>query len=390
MKKLTLIALCVPMALLFTQCKTKPTNEYTLKATVETAGAPARAYLAHQVDGEMVIDSVEIVNNTFEFKGITEEPFQARIAINYTPETPFNIRRAADGMLLFIEPGTITLTSADSIKNATITGSPLNDEAKIWNDKFADLKKESADLHKWYDGLTPEERTSEATNAKIQEFRDRADATEKTIATDYLAANPASWFALHSAYPILIGNDQDPEAAQAILDKFTPELKATKLGQQYQKQIEEWKAVQIGQVAPDFTQNDPEGNPVKLSDFRGQWVLVDFWASWCSPCRGENPNVVAAFQKFKDNNFTVFGVSLDGVNGAEQGKIDWLKAIADDKLEWKHVSDLKGWNNEAAKLYSVRSIPANFLINPEGVIVEKNVRGEELIPALEKHLGPAK
>jgi len=138
-----------------------------------------------------------------------------------------------------------------------------------------------------------------------------------------------------------------------------------------------------GALAPEFVQSDPQGKPVSLKDFRGKYVLVDFWASWCGPCRVENPNVVRAYQRFKAKNFTVLGVSLD------KDKNKWLQAIADDKLNWPHVSDLKFWQNEVAKLYQVSSIPQNYLLDPEGKIIGKNLRGAALDEFLEKTLGSA-
>jgi peroxiredoxin len=136
-----------------------------------------------------------------------------------------------------------------------------------------------------------------------------------------------------------------------------------------------------GQIAPDFIQNDPEGKPVSLKEFRGKYVLVDFWASWCGPCRMENPNVVQAYQRYKSKNFTVLGISLD------RDKPKWLQAIKDDNLTWPHVSDLKFWQNEVAQLYQVSSIPQNFLLDPEGRIIGKNLRGAALDQFLEKTLG---
>lgn len=130
--------------------------------------------------------------------------------------------------------------------------------------------------------------------------------------------------------------------------------------------------ITIGQEAPDFTLPDVDGKPVSLNSFRGKYVLVDFWASWCGPCRQENPNIVATYNQFKDKNFTILGVSLD------QDKKAWLKAINDDGLVWKQISDLKFWNSEAATLYQVQAIPFNVLIDPNGKVIAKELRGPDL------------
>lgn len=159
------------------------------------------------------------------------------------------------------------------------------------------------------------------------------------------------------------------------------------MGQIFARTLDAGKNTAIGAQAMDFTQLDQNGKPVKLSDFRGKYVLIDFWASWCGPCRDENPNLVEAYNRFKDKNFTVLGVSLDRPDGKEA----WLKAIKDDKLAWTQVSDLKFWNNEVAKQYGIQSIPANFLIDPDGKIIAKGLRGDDLqLKLAELLMGKAK
>ena len=136
--------------------------------------------------------------------------------------------------------------------------------------------------------------------------------------------------------------------------------------------VNQTPVIELNAMAPNFTAKNEKGKDISLSDFRGKYVLVDFWASWCGPCRRENPAVVAAYKAFKNKNFTILGVSLDKEQAA------WEKAIKDDNLDWTQVSDLKGWNSAPAALYGVRSIPSNFLIDPEGRIIAMNLRGESL------------
>ena len=139
---------------------------------------------------------------------------------------------------------------------------------------------------------------------------------------------------------------------------------------------QEQKKTAVGAMAPDFTMNDPEGKPIQLASLKGKIVLVDFWASWCGPCRQENPNVVKLYQQFHSKGFEILGVSLD------KTKEDWLKAIKDDNLAWIHVSDLQFWQNAAARLYGVNAIPQSFLLDKDGKIIGKGLRGEQLVKKL--------
>lgn len=187
-----------------------------------------------------------------------------------------------------------------------------------------------------------------------------------------------------SALVLAFSYDMDPNKDVDLLEKRLNSLDEKALQNRYAENIKRVIAVAkvgaVGTKAMDFTQTDTAGKNVSLSQFHGKYVLVDFWASWCRPCRAENPNVVAAYNEYKDKNFTILSVSLD------QEKESWLNAIRTDHLAWTHVSDLQFWGNAVAKMYNIESIPANFLIDPNGVIIAKNLRGEDLTDKLKEVL----
>lgn len=360
-------------------CK-KQEATYEIHATIGATEKPAKAFFVYQNDSEqIVIDSILIEEGKFRFSGEYSAPFSATIAIDHEGTETYS-RKLRDRLSLFVEQGRITLSSSDSIKNATISGSPLNDLSQEYDALVQVFRDEKTDLQKEYRSATEEQRESEEFQQQINERWNAIEEKERAVAYDFLNDHKDSYISLAKALPAYLGHNPEIATFDSIFSLLTPEVRNTTLGQNYAQRLEALQATVIGAIAPAFTQNDTIGNPVSLSDFRGKYVLLDFWASWCGPCRHENPFVVDAFEKYKDKNFTILGVSLD------ESKEDWLKAISDDKLAWTQLSDLKGWKNEASALYAVRSIPANFLLDPEGKIIEKNLRGDKLTEALDKYL----
>jgi len=205
----------------------------------------------------------------------------------------------------------------------------------------------------------------------------------KEVIIEFIKAHPGYIVSIAALSDVVGYLPDDIRRYDLLLKSLSKEVRMSDDGVKLRGVIDNFLKVAIGEKAPDFIINDTVGKPVKLSNFREKYVLVDFWASWCGPCREENPAVVKAYQRFKDKKFDILSISLD-----QPGKHDaWIRAIHEDKLTWTNVSDLKYWNCEAAKLYCVRSIPQNFLIDPDGVIIAANLRGTMLEETLEKLLG---
>jgi hypothetical protein len=320
MKKFFLyIAAFLPLAV-FAQQQPPPIpadqmpQPFVLKGKVGSLNAPARAYLAYQLGANKYVDSAIVTDGSFTFKGNLLNPTNASLLMDHTGIGLARVDSTADVLNFYLEKGEISISSPDSVKNGQVTGSKINDDSKRLIAQLKPIVDKAQKLNDEKKEASPIQQNSPEFQNSVQQQYKELQLEQKAAIKIFILSNPNSYLSLIALYSVG-GPSPDPVELDTLFNSLSPEIKSMEEARVFKKSLDALRHTAVGVEAPDFTQNDMNGVPVKLSSCRGKYVLLDFWASWCGPCREENPNVVKAYNKFKDKNFTILSVSLDKTDG---------------------------------------------------------------------------
>lgn len=370
--KFSILVIVSLLAIAFSGCKDK--NAFFIKGKMENAGKTKTAYLyktdSTQVGGMTMIDSVSLTDGEFSFKRQSAYPQLYEVLLGGFPINL--IAKNGDDI-------NIKLDGKDTTADYIVTGSDDSEKMKEWQKTSNHYSYITGSINHAYTEKIKEAKNKADSNAILAMYlpkfnKNIDDASKATL--KFVNENKNSLTAFYAA--ITLDRIKYEQQLVAYADSIKVTFKGNPAIEAFVKDMASIKPVSIGHAAPDFVLIDSDNKPVKLSDYKGKYVMLDFWASWCAPCRQENPNVVKAYAKYKDKGLNILGISLD------EDRKPWLAAVATDHLTWRHAAEFKRFDGPTVKLYKVEAIPSNFIIDPQGVIIAKNIAGTELEDFLNK------
>ncbi len=353
------------------------TPNFTIKGKIGNLNKPAKVYIDYTSDCNGSVDSADVVNGIFQFSGhINGKSAYSRMTLSHDglgKNQEIYVYGAGDVIYFSFGQENIEISSKDSLDHAKFSGSKVYDEMLAFEKETGETvmrinRNANLAVQKGTEEQQKDPAFIKAIDVTVQ--RKRAERKDKLLL--FAKNHPASDFSVQALTEALGGYKVPVSTVQPIFNTLSENVRTTYAGTSLEKLLNAGSITGIGAKAPVFTQNDVNGKPISLTDLRGKYVLLEFWASWCHPCRAESPNLLKQYKLYKDKGFEILSVSVDN------DRSRWLDAIAKDGLTWLQVSDLKGWDNEARKLYGLSGVPGNFLISPEGKIVASNLTGEKL------------